>query len=537
MFNILKRVAPLVAIGLFLLPFGAQAKNAAPLLIQKAHITIQADKTEGTMKVCNTEQQGFKYLPGVQRPNGSYSFYQNILYSPAKSCTEVNLASIHNFSAKAKEALNLVLLVNVNKNSDYKRITAPYRVIVSDVIKSVAETAIPEPSETIEEKPTRKNRVTYTKPRYSPGVVFDYVYLKKGERQVNKDNILYSSKTMIPGDNEASFMGYDFDTQRAVRKNGGTFYVTHNNSRNESILFTPDARAGIVDLGKGALNTIRFAPSTGYKQLAPAKEGHNYVVYDSTHQHYAIIHINQLIRQEVPVAFTDAGEKTASTNPENKLTGVVSDERGMPLNNARITLMSADKLKTLATTTSDRYGSYTLNGTGMEADIAYLLEFSNPNMAGEILKIESETSEYNAFLYYDRKVDFSYKYNTKKISYFTYHMKRSLWLSVGKATLSTSEGGGENAGFNFLHRGPVTSKTGAFYVAMDNGVLKLFGNRQGQGGLVDMGPGALPEAGDIPATGYERDGIVLYKGHNYAVYDQFHNAYVVIHIENVNMAK
>ena len=106
------------------------------------------------------------------------------------------------------------------------------------------------------------------------------------------------------------------------------------------------------------------------------------------------------------------------------------------------------------------------------------------------------------------------------------------------STIFTEKDYGQFAGFDFVREYATASYKGAFYMITDeHGVTKIYGNNEGQGGAIDMGPGSLNHIRSAPGGVYERHGVEVKEGHNYAIYDSNDNIYGVIHIDRVRISR
>jgi hypothetical protein len=639
-------ILPAISILLPVLFSPTFASETMPLSIDDVHTYIYQEQLFGTMAVCNTAKEDFRYRLYVHNDTAN-TYYKRDLLAKAEACAFVELHLPLKFSAWVGDTLEMRLqLLGLKINSPYdRRFSAKVSTIIAAtkahefVLPTIQKTPKPRPSvkkpstwqyrtlrgriqshqslktrytpvqiidanhrvvaethtnssghfqfKNVRVDPAQhydlvalfsdyihyRKRIPFNDHRelgidftfdFTPEVSFSYKYLAKRRRFVLSQNILYEGRSIVVGAEGGAKAGFDLENEQVVQANNGTFYVDYSDTFKAPAFFVVDAHSGVIDLGQAPLSDIRFVPSQGYRRSEPIHKGHNYAFYDAPNRRHAVIHVDDMLeevgRSNSPDVIVMPGddepptidllkdhnnEPTLLTEPidsplpkasvpavpvskQKLFFGIVSDESGTPLIGVHVTINESDGNEILVTTT-DHTGRYEFDSSRLKADQAYEIRARYEKMSPALKMLDRTRVRYDLKLYSDRKIAFEYKYNPRHFSFFTYRERPF----EGATSVFTAREGAKLAGFTFLNRQVTNVSDSAFYVGMDDGVLKLYGDNPGQGGVINLGRGPLEDVGGVPEEGYERNGVPLKVGHNYAIYDQRNDIFAVIHVSRI----
>jgi hypothetical protein len=232
---------------------------------------------------------------------------------------------------------------------------------------------------------------------------------------------------------------------------------------------------------------------------------------------------------------------TVSSSNTYYIHGYTKDEFGSPLANIKIAVHRNDGSGiTEANTYSDSNGYYDLQNIQLTKSIQYAIwadkEDGTMNGDVQIVDPDSRNTTFNPTLYYERKVDFSYKYNANGSNSFSSY-------STNTGTIYTTPTG-YNEAFDFTNGVTSSIPNGAFYISLENsinrrGFLGIYGNNIGMGGAYELGSGGINSFSIVSTSpnSYNKYGIGLTTGSNYAVYDEKHGAYGIIHINSITIIR
>lgn len=371
--------------------------------------------------------------------------------------------------------------------------------------------------------------------QFTQRVDFSYKYLPEGDR-VLRDDMTYvqrGSASLYAG-NDSDRNGFYFDANTVTNRRSATFYVTPN-SNSGLVFFTNHLDSGVIDLGETSLGSVQFLPQTGYKQVGVAlKQDHNYAIYDAKLDTYALVHIDRVTVEDNVVYPAYSLPYYPATVPAFTylLYGRLVDEDFNPVANALVHLSVNGTGERVIDVRTDSNGTYHFGSLGLTRGKEYTLWISETGYSSyaELIDPAARSQEKTIVLHLPRQIDFTYKYNLDRSRHFDY----GTLLRIGSGTVYAHREYGKYAGFNFENDVASDLSGGAFYTGSErDGKLKFYGNNLGQGGVIDLGQGSIDSVVLIPGAIYNRSGVEVIAGHNYAIYDQKNDSYAVLHVDRV----
>ena len=225
----------------------------------------------------------------------------------------------------------------------------------------------------------------------------------------------------------------------------------------------------------------------------------------------------------------------AVIHDEYTFSGYVYNEDGSAVSGAKVAIAVNGTGQEMIDSYTDYNGYFYMN-LALNYNTQYFIHaYGTSDYAGrkltdylKILDLNNSNQYFNNIrLYHPRQITFNYKYNM-------YGSNNINSLSTYYGSVSTNGG---YSGFN-IPSGDVTGVSeGSFYTAVEDGVTNILGNNIGQGGAVDLGYGSLTDFSSAPVAGYNRLGVELQTGKNYAVYDTRNNIYGIIHINSITIER
>ncbi|MBI5412680.1 carboxypeptidase regulatory-like domain-containing protein [Candidatus Peregrinibacteria bacterium] len=391
--------------------------------------------------------------------------------------------------------------------------------------------------------------------QFTQRVDFSYRYLPEGDRFF--DNLSYMSEgsaSLYVGADTTS-TGFDFESRSVTDRARAVFYFFIGSGGNDLSIYTTRQDSGAIDLGEAPITAVRYAPYGGYLQ-APTRdhpqtitEGDNYAIYDKINDTYAVIHINQITAAKnvvLPSFPTNPYYNNSahySPNRDYTIHGRVVDEDGRGVSDIRVRVATSDLSQVAGITTTNAYGDYDFSRLSLYSDFSYLVQVNDGNVnhgaqsfsdSQAVLK-EVANQVFTFTLRAPRQIDFLFKYNLSGTRTFD----SNDYYSTGSASVTTYNPYAVTSGFNFITNTAMGVAGGAFYAFMDSntGKLKLYANNVGQGGVIDLGIGSIDYVRSVPGGIYDRFGVEVQEGHNYAIYDQANGEYAVIHIDRITLQR
>ncbi len=363
----------------------------------------------------------------------------------------------------------------------------------------------------------------------------DYIYVRKGNtRTVRSDN------------------GYDVTYSYTGKTAFGVFIKISSNAPVTPSLSCGNSggndgvyRACIGDsinhYSSGIVATVKYYDNT---RLDLALSGRYLAdVYLNKNEPYVVKAFGY---QDVTFTYTDTSDAFGAmvkitTGPNGVIhdnytfSGYIHNEDGVPVSGAKVAIAVNGTGEEVINSYTDYNGHFYMS-LALNYNTQYIIHaYGTSDYAGrkltdylKILDLNNSNQYFNNIrLYHPRQITFNYKYNM-------YGSNDINNFSTYYGSVSTN---GNYSGFN-IPSGNVTDVSGgSFYTGVVDGVTKIVGNNIGQGGAVDLGYGSLSNVNSAPIAGYNRFGVELQTGKNYAVYDTRNNVYGIIHINSITIER